>query len=85
MLRKVAVVFEVGKSYSFATENERGFGTASYKVVAWEHPLVKLTSAGEREVLLNVMSSRFHSAKPVDHDASAPVDFNIVIAMGDER
>lgn len=47
MLRKAAAVFEVGKSYSFATEDERGYGTSSYKVIAWEHPLLKLTSSGE--------------------------------------
>ncbi len=78
-------MFEVGKSYSFTTEDENGFGTASYKVVAWDHPLLKLTSTGERELILSVASSRFHSAKPVDHDASAPVDFEILIAMGNDR
>lgn len=77
-------MFEVGKSYSFATEDERGYGTSSYKVLAWEYPLLKLTSSSEREVILSVTSSRFHSAKPVGHDASAPLDIGILIARSDD-
>lgn len=84
MPRKTVAVFEIGKSYSFATEDERGYGTSSYKVLAWEHPLLKLASVSESEMILNVSSSRFHSAKPVDHDASEPLDINILIRRSDD-
>jgi len=77
-------VFEVGKSYSFAMETEHGFGTSSYKVIAWDAPLLKLAASAEKELVVNVGSSRFHSASPVDFDASAPLNINVLIGSADE-
>lgn len=77
---RIAPMFEVGRSYSFAMETEHGFGTSSYKVVAWDAPLLKLASVNEEDVVVNVGSSRFHSATPVDFDAAAPLDIDALIS-----
>lgn len=77
-------MFEVGKSYSFTMESIHGFGTSSYKVVAWEAPLLKLASVAEKELVVNVGSSRFHSAHPVNFDASGPLNISALIGDEDE-
>jgi hypothetical protein len=76
-------MFDIGRSYSFTMETEHGFGTSSYKVVAWEAPLLKLTAATEAEIIVNTGSAHFHSAKPVGFDAAAPMDINILLGGSD--
>lgn len=76
-------MFEVGKSYSFAFDDQDGFGTASYKVIAWEAPLLTLASVNQTGFVLNTASLRFHSAKPLEFDASAPISISIDF-LGDD-
>ena len=69
-------MFEVGKSYLFTIDDMDGLGTSSYQVVAWEAPLLTLASLYESNLILNTASARFLSAKPVDFDATAPMDIS---------
>ncbi len=70
-------MFEVGKSYTFYTTDERGYGQGTYKVVERDGNLLKLSRAGVAELILNTSSSLFHSAEPSDHDADADMTVTI--------
>lgn len=74
-------MFEVGKSYSFTVDGPDGLGTSSYQVVAWEAPLLTLAALHEPNLILNTGSARFLSAKPVDFDATAPMDISAFIKI----
>jgi len=56
-------MFEIGKEYTITTIAGDEEGSSLWKVVAFEHPLLKLYNQYEGELIVNVTSPNFVSAK----------------------
>lgn len=60
-------MFEIGKNYDVTMIEGDEEGRSLWKVVAFEHPLLKLYNQYEGELVVNVMSLNFVSAKLSQH------------------
>ncbi|MBG7616279.1 hypothetical protein IWC96_13460 [Brevundimonas sp. BAL450] len=59
-------MFEIGKTYSFTVHDDGQVSHFAGEIVDWQAPLLKLTTSGEAEVILNTSSSAFIRAKPYE-------------------